>query len=35
MVKLSQAGSQDPSDPSLQMKVPSFLISDQTVPRHG
>jgi hypothetical protein len=35
MVKLSQKGSQDPTDSSLQMKVTTLLISDQTIPRHG
>lgn len=35
MVKLSQKGSQDPTDSSLQMKVIPLLILDQTIPCHG
>jgi hypothetical protein len=35
MVKISLNGSQDPTDSSLQMKVNSYFISDQTIPRHG
>lgn len=35
MVKLARRGAQDPSDPSLQMKVTYPLISGQTIPRHG
>ena len=35
MVKLSQKGSQDPTDSSLQMKVTNLLTPDQTIPRHG
>jgi len=35
MVKLSQAGSQDPTDPSLQMKVTKSFILDQTISRYG
>ncbi len=35
MVKIALKGSQDPTDSSLQMKVNSYLIPGQTIPRHG
>jgi hypothetical protein len=35
MVKLSQKGSQDPTDASLQMKVLRLFILDQTIPCYG
>lgn len=35
MVKLAQRGSQDPTDSSLQMKVPCEFILDQTISCYG
>lgn len=35
MVKLSLRGSQDPTDSSLQMKVPLLFILGQTIPCYG
>ncbi len=35
MVKLAQRGSQDPSDSSLQMKVTSYINSDQAIFSYG
>ncbi len=35
MVKLSLKGAQDPTDSSLQMKVPLTITPDPSVPRDG
>lgn len=35
MVKIAKKSSQDPTDSSLQMKVPDKLNLDQTILSHG
>ena len=35
MVKIAKKGSQDPVDSSLQMKVPFYLMLDQTILGYG